>query len=324
MEYLQQIKEKELKYVIKGGTESNIFADNIAEVTYFDFSKANMNEESRVEAVTLVAAACYANPNAVGRETLFNRLEQESLGLPSSSFEFIPVLLSKERVDYILNCYNYVTESDTDRQFPNILTFGTFIGDYLLTNYRALCSDHATLSAFDIIEGKKVEDIRKYFNSETECELMLEKYSVFLSYIDTNTRAQYIRHRKANWQEMSRRYVSGKKVDFEFYNSERMKNFVSHYEDSSEEVSKHYELSTETLETLCVNHYNVAIAAGVLPQEARRIIPQAMYTLVWSGFDNHSLKNFFDLRLDNHAQWEIRRLAEAKLKLIEMDNNESN
>lgn len=316
MSYLEEIKEKQLKYVRKVATTDNLFNDGISEVSLYDFSRANLSEESRVEAVTLIASACYANPNAIGRETLFNRLEQESLGLPSSSFEFIPVLLTKKDIDYILDCYGSVIKDGSDHQMPYSMRFGSFTCGMWLTNYRAVCADYAFLSTFPRILKDGLMDIRKIFNTEEECELIKKKFSVFLSYIDTNTRTQYIRHRQANWQEMSRRYVSGKKVDFQFYISERMKSVVSTFEAIGEGIQDRYSISTELLHNMCVTHYLEALKQGVEPQEARRVLPQSMYTLVWSGFDNSSLKNFFDLRLDGHAQWEIRKLAEAKLKLI--------
>ena len=76
----------------------NIFEDNIAFVENWDFSKANLNEENRILAITQVASICYQSPKALGSESLYNRLLAESKGLPSSSAEFVPVLLTEEEV----------------------------------------------------------------------------------------------------------------------------------------------------------------------------------------------------------------------------------
>ncbi len=121
--------------------------------------------------------------------------------------------------------------------------------------------------------------------------------------MDLPTRSQMVRHR-VNWQELSRRYVSGKRVPFEFYISENMKNIKSSYGD------------TEKIIKICEEHYFKALEEGVKPQEARRIIPQAAYTQIWGGFMPSQLENFFKLRLDKHAQWEIREVAKAMKKLI--------
>ena len=62
--------------------KQNIFNDDIAYVEQWDFSKANLNEENRILAITQVASICYQNPKAIGSESLYNRLLAESKGLP--------------------------------------------------------------------------------------------------------------------------------------------------------------------------------------------------------------------------------------------------
>ena len=81
--------------------KQNIFGDNIAFVEQYDFSRANLNEENRILAITQVASICYQNPKALGSESLYNRLMAESQGLPSSSFEMCPILLTEEEVKRI-------------------------------------------------------------------------------------------------------------------------------------------------------------------------------------------------------------------------------
>lgn len=78
--------------------KDNIFGDNIAFVEQWDFSRANLNEQSRINAITQVASICYQNPKALNSDSLYNRLMAESLGLPSSSFEVCPILLTEEEV----------------------------------------------------------------------------------------------------------------------------------------------------------------------------------------------------------------------------------
>ena len=74
------------------------------------------------------------------------------------------------------------------------------------------------------------------------------------------------------------------------------------------EVNEYFEIS--------VAMYNHAIASGVKPEEARRILPQAMMTQIWGAFQPSQLDNWFTLRLDQHAQLEIRCVAEAMQELI--------
>lgn len=83
------------------GAVENVFGDDIAYVKHFDFSRANLSNENRIGAITAVASVCYQSGKSLGSESLYNRLLAESHGLPSSSFEFVPVLLNEQQVSDI-------------------------------------------------------------------------------------------------------------------------------------------------------------------------------------------------------------------------------
>ena len=133
-----------------------------------------------------------------------------------------------------------------------------------------------------------------------------------------------VRHR-LSWQELSRRYVSGERVPFEFYVSDKMENVTSTAEkeiwfekdDGSESTRTGiFNQTTQSIIDDCLAHYKQALADGVKPQEARRIIPQAAYTQIWGAFQPKQLDNYFNLRLDKHSQWEIQQTAIAMKELI--------
>ena len=274
------------KIVIKKINEKqNILNDNIGFVENWDFSRANLNEENRILAITQVASICYQNPKALGSESLYNRLMAESMGLPSSSFEFVPVLLDYENPKH---------QEILKLEYSNCKKFGEILDDrYLLTNYRALVYD------FENDKDKFSFDIRTIFNTQEECNIIKEYFKVFLFKVDFPTRSQMVRHR-ISWQELSRRYVSAKRVPFEFYVSEKLKD-----NQKVEDLIKQSEdLYFELLEN------------GVKPQEARRVIPQMGYTQIWGAFMPKQLDNYFKLRLDEHAQWEIRQTAIAMQELL--------
>lgn len=275
------------------GKKEQVLDEITGFVEHYDFSKANSSYESRVQAVTKVASICYGNPKSLGSINLFNRLEAEAAGLPSSSYEFVPVLLD-------------ITAATKKTMFLNIqsacIKYGEFLYEkdgtkYLLTNLRALIADVGS------------EESLNYLNtSEKEIQIIRDNFKVFLFNIDLSTRAQMVRHR-CSWQELSRRYVSGKKQPFEFYVSGKLKDI----EHESCDFGKY---STEYIIQTCIAHYNYAISIGVKPEEARRILPQAMMTTIWGAFQPTQLANFFTLRLDSHAQREIRCIAEAMKELI--------
>ena len=104
---------------------------------------------------------------------------------------------------------------------------------------------------------------------------------------------QWFRHRSFSYLEMSRRYVSGKKVPFEFYGAdtaeEREVNFYSE----------------------AIGLYDHLVSNGEPPERARRVIPVGAFSRFWAGGYNHDWKSSFTkLRSEKHAQTEIRLFSE--------------
>jgi 5-methylcytosine-specific restriction endonuclease McrA len=115
----------------------------------------------------------------------------------------------------------------------------------------------------------------------------------------------------------SRRYVSAKRVPFEYYVSEKLKGFSAEIGEESYDAEP-IKTSIEDLIEYNENMYYALLEAGVKPQEARRVIPQMGYTQIWGAFQPKQLDNYFKLRLDEHSQWEIRQTAIAMQELIEV------
>lgn len=218
---------------------------------------------------------------------------------PSSSFEFVPVLLRTKDI---------VLVNLKRKAIPNILKYGEMLKvkaeDLLLTNYRAL--------VYDVENDVLDKSMLKFFNTSEDCKIIKQHFKVFHFKVDLPTRSQMVRHR-VSWQELSRRYVSGERVPFEFYISKKMENVESFYHWTDDETSVY---STDEVINICLNHYKQALEQGIKPQEARRIIPQAAYTQIWGAFMPEQLDNYFKLRLDGSSQWEIRQTAIAMQELI--------
>ena len=106
---------------------------------------------------------------------------------------------------------------------------------------------------------------------------------------------QLVRHRIASYTQESQRYVDSKGSSYTIPGS----------------VNQHKELCEQFQRalTLCELTYNDLVAAGVKKEDARFILPQAIQTKIMVTMNFRALRNFLDLRLDKHAQWEIRSLA---------------
>ena len=193
---------------------NNTLGDNIGYVHEYDFSKANLCHENRIAAVSTVASICYQNPKAIGSINLFDRLATEASSLPSSAYEFIPVLIKSDDGRFDPSGY---FDALNKPSLPSIMRYCELVyeGDdmYMLTNYRSL--------VYDVESGLLPASVLDIYNTEEECAIIKKHFKVYKFRVDLSTRAQMVRHR-VNWQELSRRYVSGKRVPFSFYISEPM------------------------------------------------------------------------------------------------------
>ncbi len=108
---------------------------------------------------------------------------------------------------------------------------------------------------------------------------------------------QEVRHRISSISQQSQRYAHVENFDYiippEIKRNEQAK---SEFEDSMKQA-------WETYENL--------IKMGIKKEDARYVLPEACTTSIVHTFNVRSLRNFLNLRLDKHAQWEIRAVARA-------------
>jgi len=283
----------------------------------WDFSYANSNQQARIDAVQKVASICFQSNVKVGTSALYDKLHAESLGLPSSSFEFVPVLLNSFDAEFINNEYmrHLISGMGNFTQGPHIEKYGMTVvygrDVYRLTNLRALLYDIEIINKF-LAEDERIDPSERFFNTDpTEIALIHENFYVFHTEIDIVTARQFMRHR-TSWQELSRRYVSGKKVPFEVYLTEDMLS-----DKISVPISEHRHIDATSLVMLALQLYDKAIENGVKPQDARRIIPQGAITKIWSAWFKPQFDDMVELRSAGKAQWEVRTLAKSMRGLVE-------
>lgn len=296
----------------------NLYGDNIAKVEQYDFSRANSSDEARTIAITSIATICTQKFDSIGSEKLCTKLLTEAHGIPSSAYGFVPVLLTGDDIKNIieqfilLNGTSLRWKSGKVHKLLQIKKFGEDVedGKYLLTNLRALVNDIG------------LEASKEFYNTDpNEIAIIKKHFKVFKHKIDMISARQFMRHTTAVWQELSRRYVSGKKVPFEFYVSESMKNVkwtkTLHFTgDFGSEWTEKVEISTQQLINDSIEHYFQALEQGVKPQQARYIIHPCVYTEIWSGWQPFALENMFTERTAIGTQWELRQTAIAMQELI--------
>ena len=104
---------------------------------------------------------------------------------------------------------------------------------------------------------------------------------------------QLVRHRIATFSQQSQRHVKLDKPTYVLPDFPEV------------QIMEEFESSMEQ----CWESYNKLREMGVKPEDARFVLPNACTTNIVVSMNAHALLHFFKLRLDEHAQWEIRELA---------------
>jgi thymidylate synthase (FAD) len=124
---------------------------------------------------------------------------------------------------------------------------------------------------------------------------------------------QWIRHRTANINEYSTRYSlaidSAQGTSGEQWRRQSSANRQGSEEAIDAAVGQDLSERERQLQTLAREVYEERIAAGVAREQARKDLPVSTYTEAYWKIDLHNLFNFLALRMDEHAQEEIRRYA---------------
>ncbi|MBE0643340.1 MAG: FAD-dependent thymidylate synthase [Bacteroidetes bacterium] len=126
---------------------------------------------------------------------------------------------------------------------------------------------------------------------------------------------QWIRHRTANVNEYSTRYSLAIDAAQRTTPGEWRMQAVSNRQGSEGFVDAaqgaHFTEQETQLHDLARSIYTERINAGVAREQARKDLPLATYTEAYWKVDLHNLLHFLFLRMDAHAQYEIRAYADV-------------
>ncbi len=178
-------------------------------------------------------------------------------------------------------------------------------------------------------DGRAVESARVSFGSVSKGEAQDRKliayllehghlspfeHSVFQFHIKCPifVARQWMRHRIASYNEISARYTE---VHDEFYfpsefRGQDRSNRQGSLPSASLDQGKMKEIYDRAIKA-SYSAYKELLDAGAAREMARMVLPVAQYTQFYWSINARSLLNFINLRADSHAQWEIRRYAEA-------------
>ena len=177
----------------------------------------------------------------------------------------------------------------------------------------------------DKIDGRDKKLI-KYLISNRHTSTLEHNVVTFRFCVPLYVRSQHHRHRTWSYNEISRRYTD---ENLRFYEPKTFR--TQHKSDrqasnDTDQINPSMSSIKKTLipsniltaHTAIADHHHRSIDlyknlmnAGVCREQARGVLPQNLYTEYYGTCNLNNLVKFLDLRIDEHAQWEIRKVAEA-------------
>ena len=132
---------------------------------------------------------------------------------------------------------------------------------------------------------------------------------------------QMIRTRTANVNEYSTRYseaidsMQRTKPDKWRLQSTNNKQGSDGFLNAGEGI--YFSMDEQTLQEECRKIYKSRLKAGIAREQARKDLPLSTYTEAYWKIDLHNLLHFLELRMDSHAQYEIRQYANTIGEIVE-------
>lgn len=127
-------------------------------------------------------------------------------------------------------------------------------------------------------------------------------FTFAISDVSRSLTHQLVRHRIASYAQQSQRYVNLNEPNYvippKILKDAEMKNA---YKNTMNKIWK---------------QYNKLLEMGIPAEDARYVLPNATCTNIIVTMNARSLLNFFELRCCQHAQWEIRQLANKMLQEV--------
>jgi len=131
--------------------------------------------------------------------------------------------------------------------------------------------------------------------------------------VPMDTWRQYVRHRTASINEYSTRYSvaidAAQQTPPDQWRAQSTLNRQGSGGTLPVEVGEKLSAAERALQDEARRVYEGRLAAGVAREQARKDLPLSTYTEAYWKINLHNLLHFLDLRMDDHAQEEIRAYA---------------
>lgn len=147
--------------------------------------------------------------------------------------------------------------------------------------------------------------IRKLIERGHESPLEHASATLLIEGVSRTCSHQIVRHRIASYSQRSGRYVKFDPDKCLFVWPSSVKN-----------GGQKTIMAANMAMSAAHDCYNTLIDAGVPKEDARFFLPQAEGTSLYMTTNFREWRHFLELRLDRHAQWEIRGVAKEVLGIL--------
>jgi len=191
--------------------------------------------------------------------------------------------------------------------------------DYMGDDQRAAHAARVSFNNDNVFDDEgniteRDERLLKFLLRENHTSPFEHSFISFRLTVPMFVRSQIHRHRTFSYNEVSRRYTS-EEISFYVPSEFRLqstKNLQCSLNESLEGFA-HLDTLRVYNDTLadCFKAYCLMLDMGVSREQARGLLPNSTYTSFWMSGNLRNYIHFLRLRLDAHAQPEVRLVAEA-------------
>jgi thymidylate synthase (FAD) len=225
----------------------------------------------------------------------------------------------------------YKLINNKEKQMEKIYLYDDKIGSVEYVQHMG--DDLTIVNAARVSFGKQKDKINgrdkkliKYLITNRHTSTLEHNVVTFRFCVPLYVRSQHHRHRTWSYNEISRRYTD---ENLKFYEPKSFRtqhksdrqasndlNQINPIMDSIQKTLLPVTLRTASSVVMDHHHrsmdlYKKLMKAGICREQARGVLPQNLYTEYYGTCNLNNLVKFLDLRIDEHAQWEIRKVAEA-------------
>ncbi|HHS50838.1 MAG TPA: FAD-dependent thymidylate synthase [candidate division Zixibacteria bacterium] len=218
--------------------------------------------------------------------------------------------------------HNHNSDGDAilDREFPVLDKGFVRLVDYLGSDERIVQSARVSYGEGTTSFRRDRQLIRYLYENEHTSPFEQVVFTFHIK-LPIFVARQWIRHRTARLNEVSGRYSV---LPDEFYipvkSRIRAQDNVNRQGSAEELPPEAQETAIADIERACnsaFEAYHKLLDHGVAREVARIVLPLNTYTEWYWQMDLRNLFHFLKLRLDEHAQWEIRQYAEVIAQIVE-------